>query len=151
VAARDGDRRPPSCTMNVPFRPVLALLAAALAPACSTDERPAQWSYIHAAIIRPSCATASCHSYAASVGGIDLSTPASAYTLLTGRVCGAPDHDGDAPGSFVTPGDPAASRLMHLLRGDRTYVMPPDVPLPPSEIDLIAEWILEGATCDTSE
>jgi len=140
--------------MKAPIRhliqPVLALAAAALAPACSTD-RPAQWSYIHAAIIRPSCATASCHSYAASVGGIDLSTPASAYTLLTGRVCGAPELPGEAPGNFVVPYQPERSRLLYLLRGQDTYVMPPDVPLAPAEIDLISEWILEGAPCDTTD
>src|SRR5207244_7381284 len=127
----------------------LATLAGTATAACdSAADRPVSWSYLHAAILRPSCATASCHSYSGSSGGLDLSTPAGAYSVLTGRVCGAPESDADPVGSFVIPGDPARSRLMHLLRADRTYVMPPDVPLPPVEIHLILEWILDGAPCD---
>jgi hypothetical protein len=129
----------------------LALASAVLAGCDTVSDRPARWSYIHAAIIRPSCATASCHSYEASVGGLDLSTPGGAYSVLTGTVCGAPVQAGASPGSFVWPGDPERSRLLYLLRGTATYAMPPDVPLPPVEVNLIEQWILEGATCDTAQ
>lgn len=112
------------------------------------EERPAAWSYIHAAIISPTCATASCHSNAGSLAGLDLSTRESAYVFLVGRTCDAPPHPGDAPGNFVFPYDPERSRLTYLLRGDETTVMPPDVPLPEVEIALIERWILDGAPCN---
>jgi hypothetical protein len=135
--------------MNVDRRLVFAIGLAAIAACDSGADRPAEWSYIHAAIIRPSCATASCHSYQRSAGGVDLSTSAGAYSILTGRTCegaglpGAPDH------SYVFPGHPDDSQLMHLLTADKTWLMPPDVALPPVEVNLIREWILEGAQCDT--
>jgi hypothetical protein len=128
-----------------------AAAATALGACDSGADRPTRWSYLHAAIIRPSCATASCHSYQGFAGGLDLSTPGGAYSILTGRVCGAPDNPGEPPGSFVIPGQPERSRLLYLLRGQDTYVMPPDVPLPPVEVNLIESWILEGAPCDTAK
>ncbi|MBZ0234211.1 MAG: hypothetical protein K8M05_17915 [Deltaproteobacteria bacterium] len=123
---------------------------AALAAACDTaEDRSAAWGYVHTAIIRPSCATAACHSHLSSAGGLDLGSPDHAYTFLTGRVCGAPPHDGDPIGNFVRPGQPESSQLLWMLRGEGTsLVMPPDTPLPDVEIAIIERWILEGAACD---
>jgi hypothetical protein len=137
--------------MNVDRRLLFACGLAALSACDTVADRPAEWSYIHASIIRPSCSTASCHSYEASAGGLDLSTPGGAYSSLTGSVCGAPVQAGSPAGSFVIPGDPERSRLVYLLRGTDTYVMPPDVPLPPVEVNLIVRWIEEGAPCDTAQ
>jgi hypothetical protein len=124
-------------------------LGLGLVSACAgAEDRPAAWSYIHPGIIEPNCATASCHSYLVSIAGIDLSTADRGYALLTGRVCGAPPHPGDAPGNFVFPYEPERSRLLYLLRGSDTQVMPPDLPLPRVEIDLIDRWIRDGAPCD---
>ncbi len=121
----------------------------ALAPACDTaDERSTAWSYVHTAILRPSCTTAACHSALAAQAGIDLSTPDAAYLFLTGRVCGAPEVPGTPVGNLVRPGHPESSELMYLLRGDQITTMPPDVPLPDVEIAIIEGWILAGATCD---
>lgn len=120
-----------------------------VAGACEgVDERPASWSYVHGGLLAPSCATAQCHAAGAARAGVDLSTSAAAYAVLTGRVCGAPALPGEPIGNFVRPGHPEASRLLYLLRADRTEVMPPDVPLPDGEIAVIERWILEGATCD---
>ena len=132
-------------------RAVLAAAAlAAVAGACDTaEDRSSEWGYVHTAILRPSCATAACHSYLSSVAGIDLGSPDHAYAFLTGRVCGAPPHDGDPVGNFVRPGQPESSQLVWMLRGEGTaLVMPPDVPLPDVEIRIVERWILEGATCD---
>lgn len=112
------------------------------------EERPASWSYVHTAVLRPACSTSSCHSTASSAGGIDLSTPATAYSYLLGRPCSAPSHPEDAPGNYVFPFQPGRSRLLALLRGTPTVIMPPDTPLPASEIALVERWILEGASCD---
>ncbi len=68
--------------------------------------------------------------------------------MLVGLTCDAPELPGEPQRNYVRPFDPDGSRLMHLLRGDNTLLMPPDQPLPDVEIELIERWILEGATCD---
>ncbi len=126
---------------------VLGILLAC-ASCDDAGDRSASFAYIHAAIIRPSCTSAACHSKLGSQAGVDLSTPEAAYLLLTGRGCDAPDVAGTPPGNFVRPGHPESSELMYLLRGEGGSIMPPDVPLPDVEIEMVERWILEGATCD---
>lgn len=104
-----------------------------------TDERPATWSYIHAAIIMPSCATASCHSAQTSTAGLRLEGAPQAHAILVGYL---------PSGNYVVPGDPTRSKLMYLLRGQDTWRMPPDQPLPQADIQLIERWILDGARND---
>jgi hypothetical protein len=111
-------------------------------------ERSAEWGFVHTAILRPACSTAGCHSAASATAGLDLSTPSAAYSYLLGRGCESPDHPEDAIGNFVVPFQPERSRLMYLLRGDRTTIMPPDTRLPASEIEIVERWILEGASCE---
>ena len=137
--------------MNVDRRLLLCAAIAGLGACDSGADRPATWSYLHAAVIRPSCATASCHSYQRSAGGLDLSTSAGAYSVLTGHTCEGAALPGVADHAYVSPDHPDDSQLVHLLVGDRTYLMPPDVPLPPVEVNLIRAWIAEGASCDTTE
>lgn len=114
----------------------------------SVEERPATWSYLHASVIAPSCATASCHSKVSSAKGIDLSSRTSAYAMLVGRTCDAPELPGEPERNFVRPYDPAGSQLMYMLRGEQIIAMPPDQPLAGTEIELIERWIAEGAPCD---
>ena len=95
------------------------------------DERPATWSYLHAAIVVPSCATASCHSSLTRRAGIDLEDPNEAYDVLIGE-------------QFVLPGD-VNSSLIQLLEGDERTLMPPDAPLPEADVDLFRAWIEAGA------
>ena len=146
-----------------------ALLAAPLAAGgCNqVDTRPAEWGYISPAIFQPNCATTSCHSPAASVSGLDFSTPQNGYTSLTGLyvwVVFPPDAGtpSPAPGSLcmtvggtkgcyvqerplVTPYDPAGSRVVNMLRARDAPRMPPDRPLPEADIELVERWILNGA------
>ena len=126
---------------------LVALIATAAACDGAAD-RPTDWAYVHTAILRPACATAACHSELGSQAGLDLSTPEAAYLFLTGRVCGAPELPGEPVGNFVRPGHPESSQLLYMLRGDGAPIMPPDVPLPDVEIEIVERWILEGATCD---
>jgi hypothetical protein len=79
----------------------------------------------------PSCATASCHSSLTARAGIDLEDEDRAYQLLIDE-------------QFVVPGDPQSS-LIYLLDGDERTRMPPDAPLPAADVDLIEQWIIEGA------
>jgi hypothetical protein len=125
----------------------LALLLAT--GACGEDERPASFEYIQAAIIGPSCATASCHSAENAQAGLRLHDVASSYSILTGHACGGNDPDLEAPRNYVEPGHPERSRLMYLLLGlEVRQPMPPDRPLPGGDIDLVERWILEGARCN---
>ena len=127
---------------------LLAALALTALGGCGVDERPPSWGYIHAAILAPSCATVACHSNQNAQAGVKLHSEAAAYAILLGRACGetpAPDDRGN----FVVPFEPARSRLVHLLWGEDVRLpMPPDRLLPAADIELIEDWILEGAPCD---
>jgi hypothetical protein len=119
-----------------------AALVIGLAACGDVDERPAKWSYISATIIQPSCATARCHSKGAAVFGLQLDTVAGGYVALVG----SPAMPGEPTGrNFVVPGDPDASKLMWMLRGVESQRMPPDEPLPEGDIELIEQWIRDGA------
>ena len=111
----------------------LVLLASALAIAgcAAPEDRPATWSYLHTAIVQPSCATSSCHSQLAEVAGLDLSDPDESYRLLI-------------DGQYVIPGDLRSALLFHL-DGEQAELMPPDAPLPEGDVVLFERWILEGA------
>jgi hypothetical protein len=111
----------------------LVLLASLMVCACSEEpaDRPATWSYIHAAIIQPSCATVSCHGERTAAAGVALDDRDTAYDVLLGA-------------QFVIPGD-SASALVLLLEGDERPRMPPDAPLPQADIDLVRAWIEAGA------
>jgi hypothetical protein len=130
-------------------RYLLAIVAIANAAGCDeADDRPARWSYLYPTVVQPSCATAGCHSKMTALAGVDLATSEGAYAILTGHICGEPVRPSDPPGNYVFPYAPERSKLIYLLRGDDVDVMPPDVPLPEVEIDLVERWILEGATCE---
>jgi hypothetical protein len=125
------------------------LLAAtgAGAGACSgTDERPAEWSYIHEAIIVPNCTTSNCHNEMTARAGLDLSEPDLAYQILVGATCG--DPVGGSTRNYVDPGRPETSQLIYMLRSEEIDRMPPDIALADAEVELIVSWIREGAPCD---
>jgi len=126
---------------------ILVVLALTNAIACDAT-RPADWDYVFTAIVRPSCATAACHSAITKQSGLDLSTRDAAYESLVRRPCGSLEDPVDERGVNVDPGHPETSPLMAWLRGSYNQTMPPDLPLPPAEIDAIERWILEGALCD---
>jgi hypothetical protein len=110
---------------NEPVRRLLLSALIGIAGACvdEVDERPVSWSYIHAAIILPSCATSGCHSAFGQTSGISLQDREQARLLFVS-------------GSIDTP----------LLKGLQAGVrrMPPDQPLPMADILLIERWILDG-------
>ncbi len=127
----------------------LSLTSVVLLGGClASEERPARWSYIHAAILQPSCTTAGCHSGLTAIAGLNLSNADHAYNVLTGHVCGEPIRLQDPLGNYIIPGSAEYSTLVHQLRGENRDVMPPDMPLPAAEIDLVERWIDVGAACD---
>lgn len=109
------------------------MVLTSLVTACAGDpaERPATWTYVHPAIIAPSCATSSCHSALVQTAGIAFDDRETSYDRLIEL-------------QFVMPGDPA-SALLPLLEGDERTRMPPDAPLPAADIALVREWIEGGA------
>jgi hypothetical protein len=124
-----------------------AAIAALLAACVEADERPAKWSYVHAAIIQPACTASGCHSRLTAIAGLDLSDREGAYAILVGHACGEPSPVA-APRNYVMPGSAEYSTLIHQLRGVDRNVMPPDQPLPAVEIEIVARWIDAGAQCD---
>ncbi|HKA88786.1 MAG TPA: c-type cytochrome domain-containing protein [Haliangiales bacterium] len=105
--------------------------------ACGSDvdDRPATFTYIHAAILVPNCTTSGCHSAQAQIGGIVLEQREQSYVYLTLE-------------RFVLPGQLHNSPLLKLLRGREIWKMPPDQAIPEADIRLIEKWILAGAKDD---
>ena len=141
-------------TVRAQMRGIITLaLVGMIAGMCTgcddIDDRPASFAYIHGAIIEPNCTTSNCHSALTAQAGIALHTIDAAYLFLTGKGCDSGGLPGEPPGNFVRPGQPEVSRLIYLLRAQEVETpMPPDIPLPDVEIELIERWILEGAKCD---
>jgi Planctomycete cytochrome C len=127
-----GKRAPASVALL--FSVAVAIAAGLGLGGCgSTDDRPAKWSFISATIMEPSCATVNCHSAIAQRAGIDMHDRASGYTSLVIK-------------GFVVPNNADASTLFSWLHGQGAMRMPPDIPLPQADIDLIGAWVTAGAT-----
>jgi hypothetical protein len=125
---------PKSSRTRARWLAVAALAVSASLAGCgdATDDRPAKWSFIAATIMEPTCATASCHSEMVQRAGVDLHERNIGYRSLVDRL-------------FVRPGMPAASPVLNLMRGQGSIRMPPDFPLPESDIRLVEAWIMAGA------
>ncbi len=136
------------------------VVALASLSACSSDPRPATWSYISPVLFQPSCATPSCHSRAAAVSGLDFSDPDCGYSSLTELWVWVVDSDagpGCAPVNgttvcekqfrpLVVPFNKDESRLVKVLRAQNAPRMPPDWPFSEADIKLVEAWIMNGAT-----
>ena len=135
-------------------------LGGAILVGCGIDVRPAAWEYISPVILQPNCATASCHSRAAAVAGLDFSDPERGYTSLTGLKVWVVDPSGTQGcmrwqqstvvcqrdfRPLVTPFNPEQSRIVNMLRARGATRMPPDRPLHQADIELIEQWIRDGA------
>jgi hypothetical protein len=117
----------------------------------STDDRPATWSYVSTAILQPSCATANCHSALAQRASVDLSTRAAGYHSLVDRhfVIARDSVLGDAGTPVLTDDERVErSQVINLMHAQGNLRMPPDMPLPETDIQLVASWIRNGATND---
>jgi len=104
------------------------------------------FSEIQAALFTPSCATIGCHSGAGADAGLNLEA-GSSYMNLIGI---ASSQD---PGTQrVNPGNPDMSYLITKLEGPGVMggPMPPTGgPVPQPDIDVIRQWITQGAIDDT--
>lgn len=111
---------------------------------------PVRFAEIQQTIFSPTCATQLCHDAASATGGLVLDAESS-YSQLVGV----------APTTFsaqqagllrVAAGDPAKSFLLVKLEGpppDQGSRMPlTGSPLSPDQIDLIRQWIEQGASAE---
>ncbi len=102
------------------------------------------FSEIQASVFTPSCATSTCHAGGAPAGGLNLEA-ANSYTMLVGVQSGQ-----DAAFMRVLAGNPDNSYLIQKLEGSASGggIMPPSGALAQSSIDMIRQWITDGAIDD---
>jgi len=96
--------------------------------------------------IHPIAVANSCGCHAEGIGGLKMTNAMDSYAILVG----VQSHQSGL--KRVEPGDPEASYLLHKLRGTQDKVggkglnMPAGGDsLPDATLDLVAQWILEGA------
>ena len=102
------------------------------------------FSAIQAGLFTPTCATSTCHAGANPAAGLNLEA-ANSYAMLVGT---ASTQD---PGTVrVNPGNPAQSYLIQKLEGSGASggQMPPSGALPQADIDVVSQWISDGAIDD---
>jgi hypothetical protein len=125
---------------------LLGLAGAAAGCGNATDDRPATWSYVSTAILQPNCATANCHSALAQRASVDLSTRAAGYRSLVDRKFVITPADVAAASPPVTDDQRVErSQVINLMHAQGNLRMPPDMPLPETDIQLVASWIRAGA------
>lgn len=116
-------------------------LAFATLVACNvTDDRPETLAYITETILKPSCATAECHSAMKAQNGYVFDSVAAANTSLQPPMVLTCD---EPPCTKA----PAGSYLLTVISkaDDEGNRMPLDQPLANKDIALIAQWLLDGA------
>ena len=103
------------------------------------------FSEIQASLFGPTCATAGCHSGGAPAANLNLEA-ANSYAMLIG----IPSTQ-DAGVQRVNPGNPDQSYLVTKLEGPGAAggQMPPAGPIPQADIDVVRQWISDGAIDDT--
>jgi hypothetical protein len=116
------------------FASILAIVAAG---GCGTENavRPETADYVIVAILEPNCGIGGCHTSDTQPHGLAFDTIPDALAAMKTMQRGMP---------MVVPGDPGGSRLVTVLT-DPSRVMPPDQPLATPDIDLISNWVANGA------
>jgi hypothetical protein len=109
------------------------LAVCAFIAGCTTnpDSRPATTDYIIEAILVPYCGRGGCHSTDTAARNLIFDTPEQARIAMSKT-----DHGM----KLVVPGMPDKSELYTAL-SDSRRIMPPDIPLPDKDRELIFEWI----------
>jgi hypothetical protein len=102
------------------------------------------FSEIQAGVFTPNCASASCHAGGSPAAQLNLDSDSS-YASLVGVASSQ-----DAAIQRVVAGDPNASYLVQKLEGTAATggVMPPSGSLAQATIDVVRQWITDGAVDD---
>lgn len=103
------------------------------------------FSEVQSNVFTPSCATAGCHSGSSPAASLNLEA-ANSHAMLVGIAATQ-----DSGVQRVNPGNPNLSYLITKLEGPGATgeQMPPGNPLPQADIDVIRQWITDGAIDDT--
>jgi hypothetical protein len=117
------------------MRSLVVPLAFASACGTTTDDRPVTADYVIDAVLVPYCGRGGCHSSATRARNLAFDTVPDSIAAMQSTQRGQ---------KLVVRGDPTHSRLFTILT-DSGRAMPPDVPLPQTDIDLIQRWIADGA------
>jgi hypothetical protein len=100
---------------------------------------------IQAAVFTPTCATSTCHSNGNQAAGLALGDADTSFAELVGEFSG---QNGQANVMLVAPNDPDASYLIRKLENTAGITggrMPPGAAMPQADIDVIRQWITDGA------
>jgi hypothetical protein len=101
---------------------------------------------IQAAVFTPSCATSGCHNNTNQAAGLSLADANTSYLELVGQFSG---QNGQSNVMLVAPNEPDNSYLVRKIEGAASITgnrMPPNGGgLPQSDIDMIRQWIQDGA------
>jgi hypothetical protein len=100
---------------------------------------------IQGAIFSPDCATSGCHNATTMAAGLSLANADTSFAELVDEFS---NQVGQQNVKLVEPGNPDASYLIRKMEnaaGITGDVMPPAQALPQSEIDVIRQWITDGA------
>lgn len=101
---------------------------------------------IQGAVFTPTCATSSCHSAGAQAAGLSLADADTSYLELVGQFS---NQNGQSAVMLVAPNDPDGSYLIRKLENTAGITgsrMPPGgTGLPQADIDVIRQWISDGA------
>jgi hypothetical protein len=105
------------------------------------------FSEIQASVLTPDCATSSCHSGSNPAAGLNLEASQS-YTNLVGIASSQ-----EPALQRVEQGDPANSYLIQKLSGTAGTgdVMPPEGGMSAPAIDVVRQWIADGALDDRGQ
>jgi hypothetical protein len=102
---------------------------------------------IQAAVFTPTCATSACHSSANQAAGLSLADANTSFLELVGQFS---NQNGQSNVLLVAPNDPDASYLIRKLEGTAgisgSQMPPGGTVLPQSDINVIRQWIQNGAS-----
>ena len=104
------------------------------------------FSEIQANVFTPTCATSGCHAGSSPAASLNLEA-ANSYAMLIGV---ASTQDGAI--QRVNPNNPDQSYLIQKMEGTASIgdVMPPSGSIDQADIDVVRQWIIDGATDDTA-
>jgi hypothetical protein len=104
---------------------------------CASEQPAPDLDYVTEAILVPYCGRGGCHSTNTAAHNLIFDTVEGtrAAMMTTGT--------GKRGSAKVNPGDPNSPFMKAITDPNRP--MPPDVPLPDSDVALIRQWIVDGA------
>ncbi len=104
------------------------------------------FSEVQANVFTPTCATSGCHSGGSPSAGLNLEA-ANSYAMIVGVASSQ-----DSGLQLVNPNNPNQSYLIQKMEGTAAsgQVMPPSGSIEQADIDVIRQWITDGAVDDTA-